>query len=119
MERLSIHPENPQHRYIERASEILDKGGLICYPTDTVYGIGCNLFNKNAIEKIYQLKGKSYSAPLSFICPDLKNIAKYAHVANPSYKLMRRLLPGPYTFILPASSLVPKIMLSFSAKNHA
>ena len=111
MVRLYVHTENPQQRNIFRASQVLERGGLICYPTDTIYGIGCNIFNKNAIEKIYKLKGKSYSAPLSFICPDLKNIAKYAHVSNPSYKLMRRLMPGPYTFVLPASSLVPKIML--------
>ena len=111
MLRLSVHPKNPQVPCIIRAAETLRKGGLICYPTDTIYGIGCNLFDKNAIKKIYQLKGKSYTAPLSFICPDLKNIAKYAHVSTPAYKLMRRLLPGPYTFVLPATSLVPKIML--------
>lgn len=111
MIRLSVHPQNPQYFHIVRAAEVLHKGGLICYPTDTIYGIGCNLFNKNAIKKIYQLKGKSFSAPLSFICPNLKNIAKYAHVSTPAYKIMRRLLPGPYTFVLPATSLVPKIML--------
>ena len=111
MVRLPVHPENPQGRYIIRAVEVLDKGGIICYPTDTIYGIGCNIFNKNAIQKIYQLKGKKITDPLSFICPDLKNIAKFAHVSTPAYKLMRRLLPGPYTFVLPASSLVPKIML--------
>jgi len=111
MIRLTVHPKNPQERYIAQAVEVLDRGGIICYPTDTVYGVGCNLFDKNAIKRIYQWKGKSYTAPLSFICPNLKNIAKYAHVSNPAYKIMRKLLPGPYTFVLPASSLLPKIMI--------
>jgi len=111
MIRLTIHPDNPQGRYIEKTTAMLEKGGIICYPTDTVYGVGCNLFDKSAIKKIYQWKGKSYATPLSFICPNLKHIAKYAHVSNPAYKIMRKLLPGPYTFVLPASSLVPKIML--------
>ena len=111
MQRLSVHPDNPQERHISLAVNILQNGGIICYPTDTVYGVGCNIFNKKAIEKIYQWKGKSYTAPLSFICPNLKDISKYAHVSTPNYKIMKRLLPGPFTFILPASSLVPKIML--------
>jgi len=111
MIRLNINPVNPQVRYIEAASEVLREGGLVIYATDTVYGLGCDLFNKKAIEHIYQLKGSRKQKRLSFICPDLKDIAKYAYVSNPSYKIMRHLLPGPYTFILEASRLVPKILL--------
>ncbi len=111
MIRLEINADNPQARYIEAAAEVLREGGLVIYPTDTVYGLGCDLFNKKAIERIYQLKGKKKQKRLSFICPDLKDIAKYAYVSNPSYKIMRHLLPGPYTFILEATRLVPKILL--------
>jgi len=111
MIRLEIHSQNPQKRNIETAIEVLREGGLIIYPTDTVYGLGCDLFNKKAVERIYQIKGQKKQKRLSFICPDLKDIAKYAHVSNPSYKIMRRLLPGPYTFILEATRLVPKILV--------
>ena len=86
-------------------------GGLIIYPTDTVYGLGCDLYNKKAVQKIYQIKGVRKKARLSFICPDLKNIAKYAHVSTPAYKIMRRLTPGPYTFILQATRETPKILV--------
>ncbi|MBN1543096.1 threonylcarbamoyl-AMP synthase, partial [candidate division KSB1 bacterium] len=110
-ERLSIHPDNPQNRLIQKAIQVLQQGGLIIYPTDTVYGLGCDLFNKRAIQKIYQIKGSDKRKLLSFICPNLKEISRYAHVSTPSYKLMRRYTPGPYTFILEASRLVPKILL--------
>ncbi len=92
--------------------QVLAEGGIIAYPTDTCYGIGCDLFNKKAIEKIYQLKKRPLVKPFSFICADLKNISEYAKVSNFAYKTMRRLLPGPYTFILEGSRLVPKIMLT-------
>ena len=111
MERLEVHPDNPQERYLKRAVEVMEDGGLIIYPTDTVYGLGCNLFDKRAVEKIYQIKGKRKRGRLSFICPDLKDIAKYAHVSTPAYKIMRFLLPGPFTFILDATRTVPKILL--------
>lgn len=111
MVRLEINPVNPHERYIRRAVQILGDGGLVIYPTDTVYGLGCNLFNKRAVEKIYQLKGSKKKKLLSFICPDLKDIAKYAHVSTPAYKIMRHLTPGPYTFLLEATRLVPKILL--------
>ncbi len=111
MIRLQTHPENPQPRYISQAVEVLHDGGLIIYPTDTVYGIGCDLYNKRAVERIYAIKGINKKALLSFICPDLKNIAKFAHVSTPAYKVMRHLLPGPYTFILEATRQVPKILL--------
>lgn len=111
MERLEIHPENPQGRYIKQAADMVGSGGVIIYPTDTVYGLGCNLFEKRAIERIYQIKGKKKKSKLGLICPDLKDIAKYAHVSTPAYKIMRSLLPGPFTFILTASRLVPKILV--------
>lgn len=109
---ISIHPDNPQDRLIQRAAEILAKGGIIAYPTDTVYGIGCDIFCKQSIEKIFLLKGKSKHAPLSFICPDLKDISKYAYVSNQAYKILRQLLPGPYTFVLKGTRLVPKLMIT-------
>jgi tRNA threonylcarbamoyl adenosine modification protein (Sua5/YciO/YrdC/YwlC family) len=111
MSRLHINPVNPQPRNINQAVDILHKGGLVIYPTDTVYGLGCDLFNKKAIGRIYQIKGKGKRKLLSFICPDLKDISKYAYVSTPAYKIMRHLLPGPYTFILPATHLVPHILL--------
>jgi len=109
---LEINPKNPEPRKIKKVVEVLTEGGIIAYPTDTYYGIGCDLFNKGAIEKIYQLKHRSPSQPFSFICSDLKHISEYAQVTNYAYKTMKRLLPGPYTFILEGSRLVPKIMLT-------
>jgi tRNA threonylcarbamoyl adenosine modification protein (Sua5/YciO/YrdC/YwlC family) len=104
-----VNPLNPQNRLIQTAVDILTKGGIVVYPTDTHYGIGCDILNKKAIERIYQLKQRNKNKPFSFICSGLKNISDYAKV---SYKTMRRLLPGPYTFILEGSKLVPKIMLT-------
>lgn len=109
---LEINPRHPEPRKIGKVVEILAKGGIIAYPTDTYYGIGCDLFNKQSIEKIYQMKRRSTQQPFSFICGDLKNISEYAQVTNYAYKTMKRLLPGPYTFILEGSRLVPKIMLT-------
>jgi tRNA threonylcarbamoyl adenosine modification protein (Sua5/YciO/YrdC/YwlC family) len=109
---LKINPQNPQKRLIGRIVEILKEGGTIAYPTDTYYGIGCDIMNKKAIQKIYSLKQRSKNQPFSFICSNLKNISQYAKVTNYAYKTMRRLLPGPYTFILEGSKLVPKIMLT-------
>ncbi len=97
---------------IRKVVEILKRDGVVAYPTDTYYGIGCDIMNKKAIEKIYWLKHRSKSKPFSFICSSLKNISHYAKVSNYAYKTMRRLLPGPYTFILEGSRLVPKIMLT-------
>ena len=92
--------------------DVLQRGGIIAYPTDTYYGIGCDIMNKKSIEKIYQLKQRKKIKPFSFICSDLKNISHYAKVSNYAYKTMKRLLPGPYTFVLEGSKLVPKIMLT-------
>jgi len=109
---LTINPENPQERLISQVVDILKKGGIIAYPTDTFYGIGCDIMNKKAIEQVYAIKQRSQSKPFSFICPDLKDIATYAKVSNVAYRNMKRLLPGPYTFVLPGSRMVPKIMLT-------
>ena len=109
---LEINPKHPEPRKIKQVVEVLANGGIIAYPTDTYYGIGCDLFNKATIEKIYQLKRRSPVDPFSFICSDLKNISEYAQVTNYAYKNMKRLLPGPYTFVLEGSRLVPKIMLT-------
>ena len=109
---ININAHNPQTRSIEKVVEILKKGGVVIYPTDTYYGIGCDIMNKKAIERIYQIKQRNKSKPFSFICSGLKNISHYAKVSNYAYKTMRRLLPGPYTFILEGSKLVPKIMLT-------
>ncbi len=109
---LSINPDNPQARLVQKAVDILKDGGIIAYPTDTIYGIGCNVFDKRAIERIYQIKQKNYKSPLSFICPDLKDVSRYAIVSNADYKIMRHFFPGPYTFILQGTRLVPKLMLT-------
>lgn len=108
---LPINSQNPQMRLIRKATDILQDGGIIIYPTDTVYGMGCDLYNKRGIEKIYEIKRRSKKQPLSFVCADLKDISRYARVSDYAYKTMKRLLPGPYTFILEASRLVPKIIL--------
>ena len=109
---LKINPQNPQERQISRVVDIIKKGGIVAYPTDTFYGIGCDIMNKKAIEKIYAIKQRNKNKPFSFICPDLKNISQYAKVSNFAYRNMKRLLPGPYTFVLSGSKLVPKIMLT-------
>ncbi len=109
---LSIDPLHPQPRHIERCIAILEAGGLIAYPTDSYYGIGCDLFNKKAIERIYQLKQRPRTKPLSFICADLSDLSRYAQVSNSAFATMRRLTPGPYTFVLTATNLVPKIAVT-------
>jgi len=109
---IRINPDNPQERLIQQVVQVLRRGGIIAYPTDTFYGIGCDIMNKKAIEKVYQLKQRNRNKPFSFICSGLKNISKYAKVSNYAYKTMRRLLPGPYTFILQGSKMVPKMMLT-------
>jgi tRNA threonylcarbamoyl adenosine modification protein (Sua5/YciO/YrdC/YwlC family) len=107
---LSINIDHPEPRKIRRAVEALEAGGVIAYPTDTVYGLGCDLTNKNAIERLYAIKGMARSHPLAFVCPDLSDIARYAIVENQVYRVLRRFLPGPYTFILGATREVPKLV---------
>ncbi|MDF1577711.1 MAG: L-threonylcarbamoyladenylate synthase [Desulfurivibrionaceae bacterium] len=109
---LSINPDNPQPRLISQAARHLQQGGVICYPTDTVYGIGCDIFNLKAVKRIYRIKRRATSKPFSFMCADLKDISKYCLVSNTAYRLMKKNLPGAYTFILPTLKIVPKIMIS-------
>ena len=112
---LRIYPENPNERELLKVVDILKKGGVIIYPTDTVYGLGCDINSKKAVERIAQIKGlKPEKANLSIICYDLSHITDYAkHVDNKTFKMMKKGLPGPFTFILEASNLIPKI---FTAK---
>jgi tRNA threonylcarbamoyl adenosine modification protein (Sua5/YciO/YrdC/YwlC family) len=112
MDYYELHPVNPELRFINKAIKILHEGGVIIYPTDTVYGIGCDIFNKQALDRVKEIKSNPDIKLLSFICPDLKDIAKYAKVSDYAYKTMKRLLPGPYTFILPAAKNVPKKLWS-------
>lgn len=107
---LAINAAHPEPRKIQRAVQILRSGGVIAYPTDTVYGLGCDLMNKQALDRLYQLKGIGRDHPLAFICPDLSDIAKYAVVENQVYRVLKRFLPGPYCFILQATREVPKIV---------
>lgn len=111
---LNIHPITPQERHITRAVKTLRDGGVLIYPTDTVYGIGCSIFDPRAIERIYAIKHRDRSKPFSFICSDLSHISEYAKVSNSAFRLMKHLIPGPYTFILQASRLkqLPRSMIS-------
>ena len=108
MEYYELHPENPQQRYINKALDTLKNGGVIIYPTDTIYGLGCDIFHKEAVERIYMIKNETDTKLFSFLCSDLKDISKYAKVSNFAYKSMKKLIPGPYTFVLPAAKEVPK-----------
>ena len=109
---LKTHPVNPPVRHIARAIEALESGELIAYATDTVYGLGCDVHSKQAMERALTLKGYSKYHALSFLCADLSDISTYAHVDTRAYKVMKRCLPGPFTFILPATREVPKILLT-------
>ena len=107
---ISINPDNPQQRLIDQVIQQMRSGATICYPTDTGYGIGCDMFNQKAIKEIFQIKKRPKHKPLTFMCSSLKNIGEYAHVSNTAYRLLKKNLPGPYTFVLPGTKLVPKIM---------
>jgi tRNA threonylcarbamoyl adenosine modification protein (Sua5/YciO/YrdC/YwlC family) len=111
---LHIHPKNPQPRQIKTVVETLEQGGIIIYPTDTIYGIGCDIMNHKAVEKICRIKQMDpQKAQLSFICSDLSDLSQYARqLSTPVYRILKQYLPGPYTFILPASKEVPKILKS-------
>jgi tRNA threonylcarbamoyl adenosine modification protein (Sua5/YciO/YrdC/YwlC family) len=108
----NLHPETPQTRQVEQIRDALQRGAVMLYPTDTVYAIGCDLNSKAAIERVRQIKRLSNEKPLTFLCPSLSNIASYAYVTDSSYRLVRRLVPGPYTFLLPATKLVPKLVMN-------
>ncbi|PSB25339.1 L-threonylcarbamoyladenylate synthase [Stenomitos frigidus] len=108
----SLHPDNPQTRVIDQIVDALRGGAVMLYPTDTVYAIGCDLNSKSAIQRVRQIKQLSNDKPLTFLCPSLSDIAQYAVVSDPAYRIMRRLIPGPYTFLLPTTKLVPKLVMS-------
>ncbi|HAA30759.1 MAG TPA: threonylcarbamoyl-AMP synthase [Cyanobacteria bacterium UBA8553] len=107
----TVHPENPQIRRIEEIKEALQDGAVMLYPTDTVYAIGCDLNVKSAVERVRHLKQLSNDKPLTFLCSSLSNITQYAWVNDPNYRIMKRLIPGPYTFLLPATKLVPRLVM--------
>ena len=109
---IHIHPDNPQPRLIKQVVESLKKGGVIIYPTDTIYGLGCDIFQHKAIERICSIKNlEPHKAQLSFVCYDLSDLSKYAkQLTTPVYRTLKQYLPGPYTFILEASKEVPKIL---------
>jgi len=105
-----INPYNPQPRLIAQVASALLDGAVIAYPTDTTYGIGCSIFSKKGIEKIYQIKQREKKKPFSFICANLSDASKYAQMSNFAFKQMRRSLPGPYTFVLEATGVVPELV---------
>jgi tRNA threonylcarbamoyl adenosine modification protein (Sua5/YciO/YrdC/YwlC family) len=107
---VEINSQHPEPRKIRRAVDALEAGEVIAYPTDTVYGLGCDLMNKRSVDRLYQIKGMDKAQPLAFICPDLSEIAKYAIVDNQIYRVLRRFLPGPYCFILEATREVPRLV---------
>lgn len=109
---LEIDAQHPQPRLIERAVSALESGGIIAYPTDTYYAIGCDLLNKRAVEKLYRLKQRPKNKPLSFLCADLSDASKYAHISNFAYRTMKRMVPGPFTFVLPATRLTPEVAMT-------
>jgi tRNA threonylcarbamoyl adenosine modification protein (Sua5/YciO/YrdC/YwlC family) len=112
MEYYELHPEDPELRYINKAVEVLKRGGIIIYPTDTIYGMGCDIYNKKALEKLFRIKNDTSDKLFSFICSNFKEISKYAKISDYAFKKMKHLLPGPYTFILPTTRLVPKELWS-------
>jgi hypothetical protein len=107
---LEVDIMHPQPRQVERAVKVLEAGGLIAYPTDTYYGLGCDLGSKKAVDRLYALKGRDRKKPFSFLCPDLSDVATYAHVSNFAYRLMKQFTPGPFTFVLEATRLTPEMM---------
>src|SRR5512146_1265706 len=107
---IEINAMYPEPRKVRRAAEAVDRGEILGYPTDAVYALGCDLLNKKAIDRLYQVKGMDRSQHLAFICADLTDLSKYAIVDNHAYRLLRRVLPGPYTFILQATREVPKML---------
>lgn len=105
-----VDVHHPQPRVVARAAAALEAGGLVAYPTDTFYGIGCDVFSKLAVEKLHRLKGGNTQKLLALLCPDLSGVSKYAKVSNFAYRTMRQLTPGPFTFVLEATKLVPHVM---------
>ncbi|MFB8787586.1 MAG: L-threonylcarbamoyladenylate synthase [Potamolinea sp.] len=108
----TVHPETPQIRRIEEIKDALQHGAVMLYPTDTVYAIGCDLNVKSAVERVRRLKQLSNDKPLTFLCSSQSNIAQYAAVSDSVYRIMKHLIPGPYTFLLPATKLVPRLVMT-------
>ena len=122
----TMHPDNPQPRLVSKAVEQLRKGGLVAYPTDTAYALGCTLLNKSALETIRQIRKLQPNHPLTLICCDIAQAAQYAHIDDKAFRYLKELTPGPYTFILPANKNVPKLVTGVKRKavgiripNHA
>jgi len=109
---LKINSQNPEPEKIEQAVKVIQNGGIIVYPTDTIYGLGCDIFNKKAILKIYQLKKRESKKPLSIICQDIKEVAQYAIIPDYAFAILKKYLPGSFTFILKARSQTPKTVLA-------
>lgn len=109
---IDIHPQNPQSRLIMQAAILLVQGGVIVYPTDTIYGIGCAISKKNAIERVVAIKGRDPKKPLSIVCDTISRVSDYAIISKFAYRILRHCLPGPYTFVLPSTSKVPKMLLT-------
>ena len=110
---IQVHPETPQMERINRAVQVLEDDGVIVYPTDTIYGIGCSIYSKKGIDRIRRIKGRDAAKHFSILCADLKDLSRYArNVTNSAYKLMRKMLPGPYTVVLQASREIPRLMQS-------
>jgi tRNA threonylcarbamoyl adenosine modification protein (Sua5/YciO/YrdC/YwlC family) len=107
-----VHPVTPQKNRIEKIQASLKAGAVMLYPTDTVYAIGCDINAKSAVERVRQIKQLSNDKPLTFLCSSLSNIAEYAIVTNEAYRIIKRLIPGPYTFVLPATKLVPRLVMN-------
>ncbi len=104
----SVHPTHPQQRLLNQAAEIVSRGGLVVYPTDTTYALGCHIGDKNALERIRQIRRLDKHHHLTLICRDLSELGTYARVDNAAYRILKRLTPGPYTFLLPATREVPR-----------
>lgn len=107
-----LHPDTPQSRQVEKIRDALRGGAVMLYPTDTVYAIGCDLNAKSAVERVRQIKQLSSDKPLTFLCSSLSNISEYAQVSDSAYRLIKRLIPGPYTFLLPATKAVPRLVMN-------
>ncbi|HEY9628553.1 MAG TPA: L-threonylcarbamoyladenylate synthase [Coleofasciculaceae cyanobacterium] len=107
-----VHPDSPQARTISLVRDALRQGAVMLYPTDTVYAIGCDLNSRSAIERVRRIKQLSNDKPLTFLCSSLSNVSEYATVSDSAYRLIRRFIPGPYTFLLPATKLVPRLVMS-------
>lgn len=107
---LTIDPDHLRGRHIQRAVDVLRQGGVIIYPTDTIYGIGCDITSKSAIERVQRIKGRDSKKPMSFICSDLTEVSRYARVSNYAHRMLKQCLPGAYTFVLPATRETPRLL---------